>query len=166
VLSDAAMRQAISKHGNRVRRICMLHLKNYADVEDIFQNVFLKYALMDGAFENYNHEKAWIIRVTLNECRDLLKSYYRKHRSAIPLEDLIDTVDIQPDYKELLQAVLSLPVKYKNVIYLYYYEGYSVDEISRILRRNVNTVYTHLTRARNILRKELEGMEEEYGQDG
>ena len=149
--------RAIRLYADTVRRICMVHLKNYSYTEDIFQTVFLKYVLHSKPFESEEHEKAWIIRVTVNACKDLLKSVFRSQ--TVPLDTLIETPQAQElQHTELLGAVLSLPPKYKDVVYLYYYEGYSAEEISRILKKNVNTVYTLLTRARKILKKELEGV--------
>ena len=149
--------RAIRLYADTVRRICMVHLKNYSDTEDIFQTVFLKYVLHSKPFESEEHEKAWIIRVTVNACKDLLKSVFRSQ--TVPLDTLIETPQAQElQHTELLGAVLSLPPKYKDVVYLYYYEGYSAEEISRILKKNENTVYTLLTRARKILKKELEGV--------
>ena len=149
--------RAIRLYADTVRRICMVHLKNYSDTEDIFQTVFLKYVLHSKPFESEEHEKAWIIRVTVNACKDLLKSVFRSQ--TVPLDTLIETPQAQElQHTEILGAVLSLPPKYKDVVYLYYYEGYSAEEISRILKKNVNTVYTLLTRARKILKKELEGV--------
>lgn len=149
--------RAIRLYADTVRRICMVHLKNYSDTEDIFQTVFLKYVLHSEPFESEEHEKAWIIRVTVNACKDLLKNVFRSR--TVPLETLVETPQAQElRHTELLEAVLSLPAKYKDVVYLYYYEGYSAEEISRILKKNVNTVYTLLTRARKILKKELEGV--------
>lgn len=76
--SEEAVREAIDRYADMVKRICFIHLKNEADTEDIFQTVFLKYAMSDVAFTNETHEKAWLIRVTLNACKDLLKSFFRK----------------------------------------------------------------------------------------
>ena len=155
--SEEEANRAIERYADTVRRICMVHLKNYSDTEDIFQTVFLKYVLYPEPFESEEHEKAWIIRVTVNACKDLLKSVFRSQ--TVPLDTLIETPQAQElQHTELLGAVLSLPPKYKDVVYLYYYEGYSAEEISRILKKNVNTVYTLLTRARKILKKELEGV--------
>ena len=132
----------------------MVHLKNYADTEDIFQNVFLKYVLSSVSFENEEPEKAWFIRVTINACKDLLKSFFRTR--TISIDEIVEQpTALQPDNREVLEAVLSLPAKYKDVVYLYYYEGYSVPQISRILRKNVNTVYTLLTRSKKLLRDKL-----------
>ena len=155
--SEEEANRAIRLYADTVRRICMVHLKNYSDTEDIFQTVFLKYVLHPEPFESKEHEKAWIIRVTVNACKDLLKNVFRSR--TVPLETLVEMPQAQElRHRELLEAVLSLPLKYKDVVYLYYYEGYSAEEISRILKKNVNTVYTLLTRARKILKKELEGV--------
>jgi len=136
----------------------MIHLNNYHDTEDIFQTVFLKYVLSSVIFENKEHEKAWFIRVTINACKDLLKSFFRSH--TVPLEELLNqTEELEPEHSEVLEAVLSLPEKYKNVVYLHYYEGYSAVEISRILGKNVNTIYTLLTRSKRLLREKLGGDE-------
>ena len=155
--SEEEASRAIRMYADTVRRICMVHLKNYSDTEDIFQTVFLKYVLHSEPFESEEHEKAWIIRVTVNACKDLLKNVFRSR--TVSLDTLIETPQAQElQHTELLEAVLSLPPKYKDVVYLYYYKGYSAEEISRILKKNVNTVYTLLTRARKILKKELEGV--------
>lgn len=136
----------------------MIHLKNYADTEDIFQTVFLKYVLKSPDFDSTDHEKAWIIRVTINACKDMLKSFF--HSRTLPLDSLTEKPGEQkPDHSDVLEAVLSLPSKYKDVIYLYYYEEYSAEEISRILRKNKNTVYTLLNRGRQMLRSSLEEVE-------
>ena len=137
----------------------MAHLKNEADSEDIFQTVFLKYLLRDQPFENEQHEKAWMIRVTINACKDLLRSFFRSR--TVPLEQLIETPQpFELEERELLEAVLALPAQYKDVVYLYYYEQYTALEIAQILHKNVNTVYTLLRRARERLRKDLEGVME------
>ena len=150
--SEEEANRAIRLYADTVRRICMVHLKNYSDTEDIFQTVFLKYVLHPEPFESEEHEKAWIIRVTVNACKDLLKNVFRSR--TVPLETLVEMPQAQElRHTELLEAVLSLPAKYKDVVYLYYYEGYSAEEISRILKKKVNTVYTLLTRARKILTK-------------
>lgn len=154
--SEEEANRAIERYADTVRRICMVHLKNYSDTEDIFQTVFLKYILYPEPFESEEHEKAWIIRVTINACKDLLKSFFRSR--TISLDTLKEQAQVPgTEHSKLLDAVLSLPEKYKNVVYLYYYEGYSAAEISRILKKNVNTVYTLLTRARHLLKQELEG---------
>ena len=143
--SEEEASRAIDLYGDTVKRICMIHLKNYADTEDIFQTVFLKYVLKSPEFHSTDHEKAWIIRVTINACRDLLKSFF--HSRTLPLDSLREKPgEPAPDHSDVLEAVLALPSKYKDVIYLYYYEEYSAEEIGQILRKNKNTVYTLLNR--------------------
>ena len=154
--SEQEANRAIELYSDMIRKICMLHLKNDADTEDIFQTVFLKYLLHSAPFESEEHEKAWLIRVTVNACRDLLRSFFR--RNAVPLEELSEQAAALPgEDREVLEAVLALPAKYKDVVYLHYYEGYSAVEIGRILHKNVNTVYTLLSRAREQLRQSLGG---------
>lgn len=82
--SEQEVNRAIEQYADTVRRLCMLHLKNYADTEDIFQTVFLKYVLSSVVFENEEHEKAWFIRVTINACRDLLKSFLPQPHACCP----------------------------------------------------------------------------------
>ena len=152
--SETEINRAVDEYADMVRRLCMLHLKNYADTEDIFQTVFLKYALSSIEFENKEHEKAWLIRVTINACKDLLKSFFR--RNTVSIHQLIEQPAPQDqDYTDVLEAVLSLPKKYKDVVYLHYYEGYSAAETAKLLRKNVNTVYTNLARARRLLKERL-----------
>lgn len=158
--SEQEVNRVIELYGDTVRRLCMIYLKNYADTEDIFQNVFLKYATSSIKFENDEHEKAWFIRVTINKCKDLLKSFFRNR--TVSLDDIVEKPEAMPsDYREVLEAVLSLPQKYRNVVYLHYYEGYSAPQISHILGKNVNTVYTLLTRSKKMLREILGGDEYE-----
>ncbi len=150
------MNAAVERYADTVKRLCMVHLKNTADTEDIFQTVFLKYALSSAEFESREHEKAWFIRVTINACKDLLKSFFRSR--TVSLDELAELpAEMSDDNREVLEAVLSLPDKYKEVVYLHYYEDYTAPEIGKILGKNVNTVYTLLNRARQMLREKLGG---------
>ena len=154
--SEEEAARAIGQYGDMVRRLCLVHLKNPADTEDIFQNVFLKYVLSPVVFESPEHEKAWLIRVTINACKDLVKSFFRSR--TVPLEELLDQpAPLSEEHREVLEAVLALPQKYRDAVYLHYYEGYTAAEIGKLLGKNTNTVYTLLTRAREQLRKTLGG---------
>lgn len=158
--SEEEAGRAIEQYADMVRRICMIHLKNYEDAEDIFQTVFLKYVLRSEPFESPEYEKAWIIRVTVNACRDLLKSFFRSR--TVSLDQLIEKPqDMPEDHSEILEAVLELPARFRDVVYLHYYEGYTAPEIGRILKKNPNTVYTLLARARQLLKTRLEGVIED-----
>lgn len=153
--SEQEANRAIELYADTVRRLCMIHLKNHADTEDIFQTVFLKYLLSTKEFESPEHEKAWFIRVTVNACRDLLKSFFRSR--TVSMEEVLDQPSLPQEDHEVLEAVLSLPARYKDAVYLHYYEGYTAPEIAKILGKNVNTIYTLLNRARQLLREKLEG---------
>ena len=158
--SEEEANRAIRLYADTVRRICMVHLKNYSDTEDIFQTVFLKYVLHSKPFESEEHEKAWIIRGTVNACRDLVKSFFRSR--TVSLDQLIEKPqDMPEDHSDILEAVLELPARFRDVVYLHYYEGYSAPEIGRILKKNPNTVYTLLARARQLLKTRLEGVSED-----
>lgn len=140
------------------RRLPLVRLKNREDTEDIFQTVFLKYLQHTKPFESAEHEKAWFIQVTLNACRDLLRFWAR--RPTVPLEELTAQAVPESEDRGVLEAVLSLPQKYRDTVYLHYYEGYSAPEIGALLGRNTNTVYTLLNRARAMLREKLGGDED------
>ena len=150
------MNRAVEMYADMVRRICLVHLKNKHDMEDVFQNVFLKYMLYKGSFENEEHEKAWLLRVAINASKDYLRSFFR--RNVVSFEALHEVeAEEAEEHREVLEAVLSLPVKYKDTIYLHYYEGYSAAEIGRILGKKENTVYSLLFRGREMLKEKLGG---------
>lgn len=149
----------LEKYSDMVRRICFLYLKNSADVDDIFQEVFLKLLQRKTLFISDEHEKAWLIRVTINKCKDVFKSFWRKN--VDPIENMEFAFEDDAE-KELLQVVLSLPEKYKDVIYLYYYEGYNVPEMANMLNKNENTIYSHLHRAKSLIKEKLEVEDHDY----
>ena len=105
-------------------------------------------------FQSPEHEKAWMIRVTINACKDLLRSLLRRRTVSLD-EALEQPAPIPEDHREVLEAVLSLPVKYKDAVYLHYYKGYTASQIGEILGKKANTVYTLLTRARQMLKEKL-----------
>ena len=156
--SEAEVCAAIDRYADMVVRLCRVYLKNSPDTEDVFQTVFLKYTLRTKPFENSEQEKAWLLRVTANCCKDTLRIRFR--RRTVSLEDIpVLSTQIPEDRLLLQDALQSLPEKYREVVYLHYYEGYTVPQIGQILGRNTNTVYTHLNRAKELLRKVLGGAE-------
>lgn len=154
--TEAQVERAIAKYGDMVARICVLYLKNHADSEDIFQTVFLRYFQKAPPFDSDEHEKAWLLRVAINGCKDVLKSPWRQRiTSDEVLAEL--PAPVREEQGELLEVVLSLPKKYKEVLYLHYYEDYPAQEIALILKKNINTVYTLLSRGRELLKKQIGG---------
>ena len=153
--TEAEVNQAIEQYADMIRRICFMYLKNQADTEDIFQNVFLKYLLHPEPFASDEHEKAWLIRISINACKDLLKSAFRR---SVPLDAIVERgVRMRDEQSDMTAAVLGLPKKYQDIIYLFYYEGYSAVEIAEMVEKPVNTVYSLLGRAREMLKKTLGG---------
>lgn len=148
--------QVINKYADTVNRICYLNMKNQYNSEDIFQNVFLRYMTKAPKFKDDNHEKAWIIRVTINLCKDNFKNFFRRNTSTLDEVKEIASND-KEDLSYVREAVKKLPENYRNVIYLFYYEQYSAVEISSLLHKNVNTIYTWLSRAKDMLKDELGG---------
>jgi RNA polymerase sigma-70 factor (ECF subfamily) len=133
-----------------------VYLKNYADTEDVFQEVFIKYLQRDEAFEGAEHEKAWMIRVTINACKDTLKNYFRRNVTSI--EELYTQPSTTDDTSnEVLNAILKLDEKYCVVVYLFYFEGYSALEIAAMMKKKENTIYTWLSRGRDALKTKLGG---------
>lgn len=154
--TETEAKRALDLYADTIYRICFIHLKNHADVEDVFQEVFLKYVLYEHPFQSDAHEKAWLIRVSINQCKDTLKSFFRKRVQSLNETD-IASLTIQDDNRQVLDAVLQLPDKYRDVIYLFYYEGYSAVEIAAMLNKRENTIYTWLFRGKGLLKDILGG---------
>lgn len=137
-----------------VYKVCYNHLRNAADAEDAAQSVFVKAIRTQARFESEEHERAWLIRVAANHCKDLLKNAERRN---VALDEAPEPAEPACEHDATLEAVMSLPSKYKDAVYLYYYEGYTAVEIARLLDRNESTVRSHLSEARAILRETLGG---------
>ena len=141
----------IRTHANAVYRLAYSYTRNQADAEDVFQEVFLRYWKKKPDFQNPEHAKAWFLKVTANCAKSFLTMPWRKH---IELSEP-DIIFSQPEENSLDDALRKLPQYYREVIHLYYYEGYKTDEIAGILNRRPSTVRTQLTRAREMLAKIL-----------
>lgn len=152
----------IELYGNDVLRIATLYTKNPSTAEDIFQDVFFKVSKSISSFSGRSSEKTWIIKITINTCKDYLKSAWRK--KVVSLENLAETSD-SIDYDDtiinsekssiILKEILDLPLKYKDVLILYYYKELNTVEISKILNVPEATVRTRMKRAREILKEKL-----------
>ena len=153
--SDAAA--FVRRYSGMILRLCFTYSLGRADAQDICQNVFLKLLQSDRRFDSEGETRAFIIRITINECKDVLKSGWR--RRSVPLDELIEReVPFLPEGNTgVLAAVQRLPVKYREAVYLYYYEGYNAEEIAAMVGAKPAAVRQQLARAREKLRKELEG---------
>lgn len=140
----------VDDYSDLIYKICYTYGKNEHDSKDIMQNVFLKLMKANIIFENQEHEKAWLIRVTMNTCKDFFRMVFR-HKETNEFNENTAYVE-KEDLSYVREAIQCLTNKYKDVIYLYYYEGYHVPEIAMILQKNENTIYTWLNRAKKNLK--------------
>ncbi len=147
----------ITKYSDMVYRIAYSMTKRKCDAEDIYQNVFIKLFKENKEFEDSEYEKRWLIRVTINECKMLFRRAFFKREVELD-ENICEPVSNEYE-TSVYSYVKQLPQKYRIVIYLHYYEGYKIEEISTILNKNEGTIKSQLSRARVML-KEL--MKEDF----
>lgn len=144
---------AWNAYGTMVYRLAMVYLGRPADAEDAVQEAFLRLLSRAPSFADAEHEKRWLLRVTVNLCRDQLKGFWRKRTAALePDEPAPD-----PETLGVAEAIVALPEQYKAPIHLHYCEGYSVAEIGEILHLGQSAVKMRLKRGRDLLKLELEG---------
>ena len=136
---------AAETYGNLLYRICLVSLGNSADAEDAVQDTFLKYMQKAPAFESGEHEKAWLIRVAVNTCRDIIK-----HRRPQVDIDTVQQSAPQPESGEVMAALMSLPEKFRTVLVLHYVEGYSVAETAKIIGKSPSAVKMRLQKGRRL----------------
>lgn len=156
-LTDEEFKELYERNIDTVYRIAYVILKRNSDAEDAVQDIFLKFLDSNKKFNDYEHEKAWFIVITRNHCRDILRNFWKSRR--IDLEALPDIPhwDNKIESSEVLEKLILLPEKYKIVLYLYYFEEYSVKEISVFLEKKESTIQTQLYRGRKLLKIDLGG---------
>lgn len=147
------IKNVIEKYSDIVYKIAITRTGSIENAEDVFQEVFIKYSQKNPNFENEEHEKAWFIKVTINLTKNLHNEAW--NRKTIPLEDNIKFENKEEE--DVFSAVNQLPQNYKTVIYLFYYEGYKVKEISKIMNTREGTIKTWLSRARECLKEKIKG---------
>lgn len=151
--TDDCIESVIRKYSDMVYRLAFSQTRVKSDADDIFQEVFLRYIRKNPEFESEEHRKAWLIRVTINCCKKLWLSSWK--RKIMPLEDTI-SFEMQEE-ADLYYALEKLPCKYRIVIHLFYYEDLSVQQISEVLNIKQSTIRGQLTRARTKLKENLKG---------
>ena len=156
------MEEIFERYKGLLYRIAFTHMKDHADAEDMVQEVFLHMMKSRPILKTKEHERAWLIRALLNLCKDHEKQAWNRKR--IPLQEVPEQEKaffhipyVEED--ETLWEVFTLPEKYRNPIYLFYYEDYSIREIAEVLGEQENTVKTHLKRGREELKKRLQEKE-------
>lgn len=170
---DEILEQLMEDYGNDVLRIAYLYLKDKYMAEDAFQEVFVKVYKNYSKFKNKSSIKTWIMSITMNTCRDMLRTSWLK--KVFMLKDIEDTslkdtyknVDDEVveklQYEELLKEVMNLPIKYREIVILHYYEGLSTVDISTALKMPEGTVRSRLFRARTMLKSNIGGKIEYEG---
>ena len=151
--TDNQITELYKRHADTVYRVCFTLLGNVEDAEDAMQNTFVKLITTESCFRSRRHEKAWLIITAKNVCRN-----YMRKKKAVPLNDW-DPEDPQGEISidETLEALLTLPAKYRFALYMYYYEGYSCYEIAKIMGKKESTVRSYLKRGRDLLKEKLGG---------
>ena len=156
-LTDTEFETAVGRYGDTVFRLAYNYLKNRADAEDVMQETLLKLYLERKSFQSPEYERHWVVRVAVNECKKLLRSPWRRRTG--PLEEAGEPAFDTPEQSELFRQVMALPPKYRAAVYLYYYEGCSVQETAAAMGANPSTVQTWLMRARGKLKLILQDAE-------
>lgn len=149
--TNAEIERVVNEYATMLLRVAYSQLNNRAEAEDAVQEVLLKYMEKAPIFQSEEHEKAWLLRVTVNHCKNHLASAWFRKRAD--LDEGIPALDNEE--LEVVSAVAALPAKYRAVVHLYYFEGYSTKEIAEILHSRPNTVSSRLSRARALLAKAL-----------
>lgn len=147
------MQEIYDRQHKRIYRIAFLYLKNPQDTEDAVSAVFLKYIEKPRTFDSLDHETAWFIQVTKNYCKNEKRLFWKR---SVDLGDIPDDISRADTDSDLLEAVFQLPVKYSELLYLYYYEGYSIREIAKILNCKESTLQSRMSTARQKLKKLIE----------
>lgn len=151
--NERYVKEKIEQYSDMVYRIALTRTGTVENAEDVFQEVFVKFSEKLPEFKDEEHEKAWFIRVTINMSKNMKNTAW--NRKVITLDESIKLE--KQEESDIFSIVCELPENYKTVIYLFYYEGYKIKEISKILRKREGTVKTWLSRARKVLKEKIEG---------
>lgn len=155
-MTDAEFEAFYERHWKYVYKLCFTYMKSASDAEDCAEDVFVKVLTGEITFDDEVHERKWLTVAAINLCKDRLKGWKRK--AVMPIDDEPELAAPEhEDRGDVLEAVQSLPVKYKDVIWLYYYEGYQTDEIAEILGRPPSTIRNQMRDARKLLKDKLGG---------
>lgn len=151
---------AVRTYADMVYRLACLNTNNKETAEDVFQTVFLKLVSHQESIISEEHLKAWLIRVTINQCKSVATTAWNRKRASYEDAMLMEEPEEQEDFSDVYEAVKELPDKYRDVIHLFYYEQLTVKAIAGILDTKEATVKTWLSRGRKLLGEKLK---EEYG---
>lgn len=159
-IQDVPVEKLLEMYADTVYRLAFSRTRNKQDAEDIMQDVFMKYIKADVKFNDEEHRKAWLLKVTINTTKTLLTSAWFRHRSNLDEIEEGLSAEMEVEKSEVYYAVMQLPIKYRSVVHLFYYEEYSIKEICEIMGMKESTVKSLLHRSRKMLEKILK--EENY----
>ena len=151
---EALARRLVETYSDQLLRVAYSVLDSVPDAQDVCQEALLKALEHAGEFESPTHERVWLIRVTVNLCKNLRRSPW--HTRTVGLDTVAEQPAFQPEEGSVLEEVQALPVKYRQVLVLYYYMGYDTNEIAEILGIRADAVRARMSRARQKLRLGLE----------
>jgi RNA polymerase sigma-70 factor (ECF subfamily) len=158
--TDEYIAQTVGKYSETLLRLCFTYVKNTSDAEDLTQDVFLSLLKRDIPFESEEHEKAWLLRLAINKCKNHLKSGWVRHNTALD-DNRIEAENIPDEHftgeNSVLEAVMALPEKYRTPIHLFYYNDMTIKEIAAAIGKKEATVGTLLARGRKLLKETLIG---------
>lgn len=152
LFAGKTIHDVVHEYADMLMRIAFQNTKNLTDAEDVVQDIYLKLIKTDKAFASEEHLKAWLIRVTINRCRDLFRMSWFKRTVALTEEMSF----VAPEEVKVLEEIFLLDKLDRNIVYLHYYEGYAIHEIADLLGKNKNTIGSRLRRARGKLKTILE----------
>ena len=150
------LEELVNRYENTLLRAALAILGDVQEAEDAVQDTFLRYLEKRPELRDGDHEKAWLLKVTANRCKSILRT--RRRRPTVELLDIYPVPE-EEGSRELMEAILTLPANQRSAVHLHYYEGYTSEEIGAILGQRPGTVRSHLSRARDALRRYL--LEEE-----
>ena len=142
------VREAVEEYGDMLYMICLVMLRNTADAEDAVQDTFIRFMQKSPVFQGEEHEKAWLIKVASNVCKDML----RQRDNVTELDEAtMNTIADSENDTHILEALMQIPEKFRIVLTLHYIEGYKVDEIAQIIKKTSSAVKMRLSKGRKLL---------------
>ncbi len=151
-LPSQTIEEALDRYGNQLYRLALVMLKRPMDAEDAVQETFLRYLDRLGTFRDAEHERAWLLTVTTNQCRDVLRARSRHPQVTL---DQVPEEGHQPQDRAIWEALMALPEKYREVLVLYAVEGYRTEEIAKLIGKTSSAVKMRLSRGRKLLEESL-----------
>ena len=151
------LEEVMKLYGNMLFRLCLLTLGNASDAEDVVQDTFLKYLQKAPVFENTEHEKAWLITVAVNRCRDMLR--FKQRHPVVNIEEILELTQDVSD-SGILDALMTLPDKFRTVLFLHYVEEYNIAEIAGMIGKTKSAVKMRLQKGRRLLEEAYRRLEE------